>query len=208
MYDKLIAKVDNIDTSHFVLKAKYQTDKTELKSKIPDSSGLVKKINYNTKITEIEGKIADISNLATKTALTTVENKIPSVSNLVKKQTIILKLQKLKINLIIIIMTNILILQTIMILQIDATDGFNARLTQANLITKTDFNAKLSNLNIKITQKKTKHSLVEIELNKLKTFDSNYFIGKSHFEEDGRQSYLVFRPIHKYFKLITNTLSI
>ena len=55
----------------------------------------------------------DISNLATKTALTTVENKIPSVSNLIKKQTIMLKLQKLKINLMIIIMINILILQSL-----------------------------------------------------------------------------------------------
>ena len=84
-YNKLVTKVDNIDTSGFVLKTKYDTDKSELENKIPDTSGLVKKTNYNTKITEIEGKIPDISNWATKTALTTVENKIPSVSNLVKK---------------------------------------------------------------------------------------------------------------------------
>ena len=45
-------------------------------------------------------------------------------------------------------------------------------------------------------------------MNKLKTFDSNYFIGKSHFDEDGTQNYLVFQPLNKYFKLITNTLSI
>ena len=37
-----------------------------------------------------------------------------------------------------------------------------------------------------------KNLLVENELNKLKTFDSGYFIGKSHFEEDGTQNYLVF----------------
>ena len=61
------------------------------------------------------------------------------------------------------------------------------------------------NLNRKITQNKTKHLLAENELNKLKTFDSNYFIGKSHFEEDGVQNYLVFQPISKYFKVITNT---
>ena len=30
VYDKLAAKVNNIDTSDFVLKTKYQTDKTEL----------------------------------------------------------------------------------------------------------------------------------------------------------------------------------
>ena len=91
VYDKLVAKVDNIDTSDFVLKTKYNTDKTELENKIPDTSGLVRKTNYNTKITELENKIPAISNLATKTALTTLENKIPSVSNLVKKQTITLK---------------------------------------------------------------------------------------------------------------------
>ena len=32
----------------------------------------------------------------------------------------------------------------------------------------------------------------------------SYFIGKSYFEEDGTQNYLVFQPIHTYFK-ITNT---
>ena len=36
MYDKLAAKVNNIDTSDFVFKTKYQTDKTELEKKIPD----------------------------------------------------------------------------------------------------------------------------------------------------------------------------
>ena len=72
MYDKPVTKVNNIDTSDFVLKTKYQTDKAEIEKKIPDASGLVEKTDYNTKITEIEGKIPDISNLATKTALTAV----------------------------------------------------------------------------------------------------------------------------------------
>ena len=43
VYDKLVAKVNNIDTSDFVLKTNYQTDKTELEKKIPDTSDLVKK---------------------------------------------------------------------------------------------------------------------------------------------------------------------
>ena len=73
---------------------------------------------------------------------------------------------------------------------------------------KTDFDAKLSSLNRKITENKTKHLLVENELKKLKTFDSSYFIGKSHFEEDGTQNYLVFQPINRYFKVIANTLYI
>ena len=79
------------------------------------------------------------------------------------------------------------------------------RLAQANLITKTDFDAKLSSLNRKITQNKSKHLLVENELNKLKTFDCSYFIGKSDFGEDGTQNYLVFQPMYNYFKMITNT---
>ena len=70
-YDELVAKVNNIDTSDFVLKTKYNTDKTDLGNKIPKKA----------KLTELEKKIPDINNLATKTALTTVENKIPNVSN-------------------------------------------------------------------------------------------------------------------------------
>ena len=46
---------------------------------------------------------------------------------------------------------------------------------------------------------------IEYEFKKLKTFDLSYFIGKSHFEEDGRQNYLVSQPIFKYFKIIANT---
>ena len=72
------------------------------------------------------------------------------------------------------------------------------------MIAKTDFDAKLSSLNRKITQNKAKHLLIENGLNKLKSFDSSYFIGKSHFEEDGSQNYLVFQTINKYFKVITN----
>ena len=72
------------------------------------------------------------------------------------------------------------------------------------MITKTDFDAKLSSLNRKITVNKSKNLLVQNELNKLKTFDSSYFIGKSHFEEDGTQNYLVFQPLNEYFKVIAN----
>ena len=86
-----------------------------------------------------------------------------------------------------------------------AADVFNARLAQANLITKTDFDAKLSSLNRKITANKSKHLLVENELKKLKTFDSSYFRGKNYFKEDGAQNYLVFWPMYKYLKKISNT---
>ena len=45
MYDKLVAKVDNINTSDFVLKTNFNTKFTGLENK---------KTDYNTKITKIE----------------------------------------------------------------------------------------------------------------------------------------------------------
>ena len=73
VHDKLAAKVNNIDTSEFVLKTKYQTNKTELENKIPH-----------------------VSSLARKTALTAVENKIPDVSSLVKKTDYDTKISELE----------------------------------------------------------------------------------------------------------------
>ena len=87
-----------------------------------------------------------------------------------------------------------------------ATNVFNARLAEANLVTKTDFDAKLSSLNRKITANKSKHLLLENEFKKLKTFDSSYFRGMSHFVDiDGTENYLVFQPIRRYFTVIANT---
>ena len=54
VYDKLVAKVNSIGTSGFVLKTKYETNKKELEHKIPDTIGFIKKTDYNAKITEIE----------------------------------------------------------------------------------------------------------------------------------------------------------
>ena len=176
VYNKLVAKVDNIDTSDFVLKTKYQTDKTELEKKIPDVSNLVKK----AKLTELENKIPDVSSLATKTALTAVENKIPSVSSLVKKTDYDTKIPEIEKKL-----TDHDHDKYITTPEFNALAAsvFNARLAQVSLITKADFDAKLSNLNRKITSNKSKHLIAENELKKLKTFDLSYFIGKSHFEE-------------------------
>ena len=58
----------------------------------------------------------------------------------------------------------------------------------------------MSSLNKKITTTKSKNLLVGNELKKLKTFGLSYFRGKSHFEEDGIQNYLVFKPMHRCFK--------
>ena len=52
VYDKLVAKVDNVDTSDFVLKTKYNNDKTELEKKFLMRLILFKKqnsLNWKTK---------------------------------------------------------------------------------------------------------------------------------------------------------------
>ena len=192
--------MNNIDTSDFVLKTKYNADKTELENKIPNVTNFVKK----TKLTELENKIPDISNLATKTALTAVENKIPSVSSLVKKTDYDTKIPEIEKKL-----TDHDHDKYITTPEFNALAAsvFNARLAQVSLITKADFDAKLSNLNRKITSNKSKHLIAENELKKLKTFDLSYFIGKSPFE-DGTQNYLVFQPMYRYFKVIANTENI
>ena len=93
MYDKLVAKVNSIDTSAFVLKTKYDTYKTELEKKI---SGVTDFVTKEIKLTELENKILDASSLATKTALNAVENKIPSVSSLVQKTDYNTKISELE----------------------------------------------------------------------------------------------------------------
>ena len=78
-FNKLVSKVNNIDTTGFVLKTTYDTDKSNLEKKIsdadkkiPDTSDLAKK------------QIPSITGLATNSALTAVENKILDVSSSVK----------------------------------------------------------------------------------------------------------------------------
>ena len=69
---------------------------------------------------------------------------------------------------------------------------FNARLAQANLIKKLIL--MLSCLNRKITAIQTKHFLNDNDL--------SYYRSKQYFDEgSGKQNYLVFLPMGKYFKL-------
>ena len=200
VYDKLFAKVNNIDTNAFVSKIKYDKDKTELEKKIPDTNGLVKKMDYNTKITEIEGKIHDVCNIATKTALAAVENKIPSVSSLVKKTDYNTKITEIenKLN-----HNHDKYITTPEFNTLAAV--FNARLAQANLVAKTNFDNTVSGLNKKIAANKTKNKSIENDLKQIKTFDSSYFIGKSYSEEDCTQNNVVFQSSNRYFKIIANT---
>ena len=58
-----------------------------------------------------------------------------------------------------------------------ATYAVNVRIVQANLVKKTDFDNKLSDLNRKIVSSKIKDISLAKEL--------SYFRGKNHFDEDG-----------------------
>ena len=190
VYEKLAAKVNDIDASDSVLKTKYQTDKTELEKKIPDVTDFVKE----TKLTELENKIPNVSSLATKAALTAVENKIPSVSSLVKKTDYNTKITEIEKKL-----TDHNHDKYITTPEFNtlAASVFNARLAQANLITKTDLDTKLKN-NLKST-----NTFNGNENNQLKKLSLDNFLGRLLFDgEDGLQNYLVFQPIHKYFKTI------
>ena len=76
------------------------------------------------------------------------------------------------------------------------TENFAARLAQANLVTKIDFDAELISLNKKITQIKQKFSLEFIK--KIKTFYLSCFRCKNYFVgDDVTQNYLVFQPMYK-----------
>ena len=156
--------------------------------------------NQIIKISEIEGKIPNISGLATTSALTAVENKIRSVTNLVKKTDYNTKISELEKK--ITDYTHDKYITTPQFNKLTAKN-FSARLAQGDLITKTDFDAKLSSLNRKITSYKTKHLLIDNKLIQLKTFDPAYFRGKSHFEDDGTQNWLILQPIQKYFKTVS-----
>ena len=160
-YNTKITEIEGkiLNTSGLVKKTDYNTKITEIEGKIPNTSSVVKTTDYNTKITEIENKIPDISdlatitvltivenkipsisNLATKTALTTVENKIPSISDLVKKTDYNTRITDIENKL-----NNHNHDKYIATSEFNtlAANAFNARLAQANLITKTDFDAKL-----------------------------------------------------------------
>ena len=162
---KLIEKVNNIGTSGFALKTKYDTDKTELENKIPDISRLVKKSSYNAKTTEIENKIPSIGGLATNDELTSIEDKIPNISSLVKTTNYDTKISETEKT-----PTDHNEDKYITTSEFNnlATVVLDARLKQADLLTKTDFHDKLRSLNQKINSNKAKNLLVENELKNLK----------------------------------------
>ena len=170
-YDKLVGKVDNIDTTSFVLKIKYEKDGSDLEDKInkvdkknPEVIHLVKITDFNSKTSEVEGKIPSISGLATNSALTAAENKIPDVGNLVKKTDYNTKISDIEKK--IIDHNHEKYINTPEFNTL-AADAFNAKLAaQADLIRKPEFDFKLNSISDRVTSNKSKHLLVEDELKK------------------------------------------
>ena len=110
--------------------------------------------------------------------MTTVENKIPSIIGLVKKTDYNTNITDIENKLNSYNHDKYVATSEFNTL---AANVFNARSAQANLITKTDFDAKLSSLNRKITANKTKHFLNDEDL--------SYYRGKQYFDEgSGKQN--------------------
>ena len=200
-----IKNISHADTSSFALKTNLANLKTEvdkldidkLKPLPDDASNLrivvtnevVKKTDYNAKITATENKIPNISHLVTKTLVNKVEHKIPDISNLATK-TALTNLSNTVPDISTLIKksdcdTKIAEIESKYV----STTGFDSKL-QVNFITKRNFDAKKFQ--------------VENNIKKLQTFGSTYFRGKIYFHEDGTQIYLVFLPIGRYFRLISN----
>ena len=126
--------------------------------------------------------------------MTAVENKISDVTNLVKKTNYDINITEVKIS------DHNKYITTSEFNKL-TTENFAARLAQANLVTKTDFDNKLTGFNKRNNSSKTKHLLTENEFKKLQKIDSSYFRRKSHFvDSDSTQNYFVFQPVFRYLK--------
>ena len=66
-----------------------------------------------------------------------------------------------------------------------------ARLKQASLVTKTDFNKKLASFNEKITSNKTKYLEIEKKLDGLITNDYNLFLVRMYFTSNDISQHLI-----------------
>ena len=116
-------------------------------------------------------KIPDTSGIVTPSVLNTkiseVENKIPDYAKYIANQ----ELNK------------------------STAENFAARLTQANSVSKTDFDNKLISFNRKFTSNKRKYLEVLIKLNNLTTKYYNFLLGRMYFtSNDGSQITFVNQP--------------
>ena len=158
-----LSKLSNVVKNEIVKKTEYIVKIKNIEDKIHDITNLaIKNALYAyAKINEVKAEIPIFSGFATTSALTAVESKIPDVNNLVKKvhyNTIVNETEKKITD-----HSHGKYLTTAEFNKPTA-ENFEARLALTNLVTKTDFDNKLSGLNRKITSNKTKHLVVENEL--------------------------------------------
>ena len=167
--------------------------------KIPNISGLVKETDYNAKITEIENKIPSINGLATTATLTAIENKIPDISNLVKRPNYDTKILDIESKHITTADYNKFAKNLV------ASNIESKELVDKSVIGGFISSAYLDKKKAVTLATKAEPKAEQDKIIKLQAFDSNYFRGKNHFEDDGNQKYLVFQPMYRYFKNIGNT---
>ena len=132
----------------------------------------------NTKISEVENEIPDTSGLVTTTVLNT---KISEVQNKISKY----------------LYKNFYDSEYVTTQEFNksTTKNFAARLKQADLVNKTDFDNKLTIFNKRITSNKTKHLEVQKKLNSLITKYYKIFFGRIYFtSNDGSQNTFVYQP--------------
>ena len=88
-----------------------------------------------------------------------------------------------------------------------AADAFNTRSAKTNLIKKADFNTRMSSIDNKSAENKSKNVSIEDKLKK--KLGENFILlllGNISFHGGhGSQAYLIFQPMYRYFKLNANT---
>ena len=119
--------------------------------------------------------------------MTAVKNKIPNVSDLVKETDCRAKILDIEFKYFTAADYNKFLSQTL-----------NAKIKQEELVDKSAIaefinNADSDNISSNISNES------RIKSKAIQRFDSSYFPGKSHFEDDFTQNYLAFQPVYRYF---------
>ena len=215
-----LSKLSDVVKNDVVKRDVYNAKIKNIEDKIPDITNLATNASLNAKINEVKGEISSMSNLATTAALTTVENKIPNVSNLVKKTNYNTKINEAEKKITDHGHSNKYI--TTQEFNKLTSENFAARLKQAklesksdipNLVNKTGFDNKLVSFNKRIDSNKTKHVLVENELNELtekvkllSREDYSFLLGRIYFpSDDGLQNMFVYQPTFSVIKYLNTS---
>ena len=82
-----------------------------------------------------------------------------------------------------------------------------------NRLTKMNFTARMAEALKNFATKKQVENAFELgyknreKIEKLQTFDLSYFVGKTYFDYDGSQNYLIFQPVFKYFQIFCDNVN-